>query len=128
MSTDADTRGAEAMAFPRIALFISDPQILAELETILREKYSSLMLITEKAKLAEFTIPLVVLVDTIKAVSEIRALHPVEGTRILIISQEGDSEIAGAAFDAGADDFVAYPFGADAVVGKTEKYLETFRS
>lgn len=110
-----------------MALFLTDPQVQAELEKILREKYSSLMLITDKAKLAEFAVPLVVLADTIKDVSEIRALHPVEGTQILIISQEGDSEIVGAAFDAGADDYIAYPFVAEAVITKTEKYLEAFR-
>lgn len=122
-----ETHPTGSTAFPRMALFLSDPQVQAELEKILREKYSSLMLITDKAKLAEFAVPLVVLADTIKDVSEIRALHPVEGTQILIISQEGDSEIVGAAFDAGADDFIAYPFVAEAVITKTEKYLEAFR-
>lgn len=123
-----ETPSTESTVFPRVALFVTDPQVLVDLEKILRGKYSSLMLITDKAKLAEFSIPLVVLVDTIKDVSEIRSLHPVEGTQILIISQDGDSEMVGAAFDAGADDFVAYPFVADAVIEKTEKYLEAFRS
>lgn len=123
-----ETPPADLTAFPRVALFITDSLVLAELEKILREKYSSLMLITDKAKLTEFAVPLVILADTIKDVSEIRALHPVQGTRILIISQEGDSEIVGAAFDAGADDFIAYPFVAEAVIEKTEKSLDLLRN
>ncbi len=128
MTSPSEIPTADSAAFPRVALFVEDPQVLAELETILRAKYSSLMLITDKAKLVEFPVPLVVLVDTIKDVSEICALGPVKGTQVLIISREGDSEIVGAAFDAGADDFIAYPFVADGVIEKTEKYLEAFRN
>lgn len=127
MKTETETLSAETMAFPRVALFIGDANILAELEAILRSHYSSLLLVTEKEKLAEFSIPLIVIVDTIKDVAEIRELHPVEGTQILLACQEGDSEIVGAAFDAGADDFIPYPFDRDTVLEKTEKYLEAFR-
>jgi DNA-binding response OmpR family regulator len=117
----------EAAAFPRVALFLSNPEVSQELERILRDQYSSIMIVTEKAKLAEFTIPLVVLVDTIRDVAEIRALHPVEGTQVLVVLEDGDSEIEAAAFDAGADDHLVYPFEPAAVVGKIEKYLEAFR-
>jgi len=118
----------EVAAIPRVAIFLSDSAVLQELEGILRGQYSSLMLITEKAKLVEFSIPLIVLVDTIRDVAEIRALHPVEGTQVLLVIEEGDSEIEAAAFDAGADDFLAYPFEPAAVIGKIEKYLEAFRA
>jgi DNA-binding response OmpR family regulator len=127
MNTMTQPLPPEIAAIPRVALFLSKSEVQQELERILREKYSSLMLITDKAKLAEFSIPLVVLVDTIKDVAEIRALHPVEGTQVLVVLEEGDSEIEAAAFDAGADDHLVYPFSADAVVGKIEKYLEAFR-
>jgi PleD family two-component response regulator len=118
----------EVAAMPRVAIFLSDSEVLQELEGILRGHYSSLMLITDKAKLAEFSIPLIVLVDTIRDVAEIRALHPVEGTQVLIVLEDVDSEIEAAAFDAGADDFVAYPLEPAAVIGKIEKYLEAFRA
>jgi PleD family two-component response regulator len=127
MKTLAQPMPPEAIAFPRVAIFLSDSETMVELEKILRSHYSSLMIITDKAKLAEFAIPLIVLVDTIKDVAEIRALHPVEGTQVLIVLEEGDSEIEAAAFDAGADDHLAYPFESKAVVGKIEKYLESFR-
>src|SRR5262249_6907348 len=104
MNTATETLSPEALAFPRVALFIRDVSLLGEIESILRARYSSLMIITEKQKLAEFAIPLIVIVDTIKDVAEIRELHPVEGTQVLLACQEGDSEIVGAAFDAGADD------------------------
>lgn len=128
MNAATETLSPEPTAFPRVALFITDPAVLSELEAILREKYSSFMLVTDKAKLAEFAVPLIVLVDTIKDVADIRALGLVEGTQVLIVSQDGDSEIVGAAFDAGADDFVAYPFVPEAVLEKTEKYLAAFRT
>ncbi len=115
------------MAFPRVAIFLSDSEMMAELETILRSHYSSLMIVTDKAKLAEFALPLIVLVDSIRDAAEIRAVHPVEGTQVLIVLEEGDSEIEAAAFDVGADDCLAYPFDPAAVIGKIEKYLEAFR-
>jgi DNA-binding response OmpR family regulator len=118
----------EVAAMPRVAMFLSDSEVLQELERILREQYSSLMLITDKAKLTEFTVPLIVLVDTIRDAAELRALHPVDGTQVLLVLEEGDSEIEAAAFDAGADDFLPYPFEPAAVIGKIEKYLEAFRT
>lgn len=127
MKTITQPLPPEIAAIPRVALFLSKPEVQQELERILREQYSSLMLITEKSKLAEFAFPLIVLVDTIKDVADIRSLHPVEGTQVLVVLEEGDSEIEAAAFDAGADDHLVYPFESAAVVGKIEKYLEAFR-
>lgn len=119
--TTADT------SIPRIALFITAPLILSETEQILRNKYSSLLLITEKAKLKEFDVPLIIVVDRMKDVLDIRAQHPVEGTRVLVIVQDGDSEVMSAAFEAGADDYITHPFTPEAFIEKTEKYLEAFR-
>jgi PleD family two-component response regulator len=117
----------EIGAFPRVAIFLSDTERMAELEAILRGHYSSLMIITEKAKLAEFAIPLIVLVDSIRNAAEIRAMRPVEGTQVLIVLEEGDSECEAAAFEVGADDYLAYPFDPAGVISKVEKYLEAFR-
>lgn len=127
MNTMTQSLPPEIAAIPRVALFLSKPEVQQELEEILRAQYSSLMLITEKSKLAEFAFPLIVLVDTIKDVAEIRSIHPVDGTQVLVVLEEGDSEIAAAAFDAGAADYLVYPLEAAAVVGKIEKYLEAFR-
>jgi PleD family two-component response regulator len=128
MKTPTQPLPPEVAAMPRVAIFLSDSDVLKELEEILRAQYSSLMLITDKAKLAEFSIPLIVLVDSIRDVAEIRSLHPAEGTQVLIVLEEVDSEIEAAAFDAGADDFLPYPFEAAVVIGKIEKYLEAFRA
>jgi|GEM_PF-1386419 len=112
---------------PRIALFISDPALLRETEEILQKQYSSLMLITEKDKLKEFAVPLVIVVDRIKDVDDIRKLHPVEGTRVLVILHEKDSEQMSAAFKVGADDCISHPFAENALIEKTEKYLSWAR-
>jgi len=114
-------------AIPRIALFISDPSILRETQEILQKQYSSLMIITEKAKMKDLPVPLVIVVDQIKDVFDIRKLHPVEGTRVLVILQENDGEAMSAAFEVGADDCVTHPFVEHALIEKTEKYLEAFR-
>jgi DNA-binding response OmpR family regulator len=111
---------------PRIALFLSEPEILVEMERLLKAQYSSLLIITERDKLKQFPIPLIVVVDAVKSVSELRALHPVEGTRVLLVNREDSEEVA-AAFDVGVDDFITYPFSPDDVLSKFEKYLEPFR-
>lgn len=112
---------------PRLALYISEPVRLAEVEQLLSPHYDSLMLVGEKAKFGEFQIPLIILVDSVRDVPEIRGVHPVKGTRILVILGEGDSEEMGAAFDAGVDDYIPHPFDEKIVVGKIEKYLQAFR-
>jgi len=114
-------------AIPRIALFISDPAILLETQEILQKHYSSLMVITEKAKLKEFPVPLIIVVDQIKDVFDIRKLHPVEGTRVLVILKENDGEAMSAAFEVEADDCLIHPFVEHAFIEKTEKYLAAFR-
>lgn len=114
-------------ALPRIALFLSDPVLLHEIEEILRNQYSSLLLITEKEKIKEFRVPLIVVVDAVKAVSDILALGPAEGTRILVVLREEDGEEISAAFDVGAADCITHPFEKEKLVEKTEKYLEAFR-
>lgn len=112
---------------PRIALFISNPELLSEAEQVLRKRYSSLLLISEKEKLKDFTLPLIIVADRIKDVPEIKELRPPEGTRILVILQEGDGEVTGVAFEAGADDFIPHPFSPDVFIEKTERYLQAFR-
>lgn len=112
---------------PRIALFIADESILMELEQILRAKYSSLLVITDRQKLQEFTLPLLIVVDSIKDVALIHESHLVEGTQILVVTNSKDSENSSAAFEAGASDYLTYPFVAENVIKKTEKYLEPFR-
>lgn len=111
---------------PRIALFLSDADILVEMERLLKSHYSSLLIITEKDKLKQFPVPLIVVVDTVKVVSDIRALHPIEGTRVLLVNREDSEEVA-AAFDVGVDDFLTYPFSSEEVFSKFEKYLEAYR-
>ncbi len=114
-------------SLPRLALWISDPGVQRELEEILKVEYSSLLLITEREKLEEFMLPLIVIVDTVRELAELRRLTLPEGTRVVIISGQTDSEAVAAAFEAGADDLLPYPFSRDAVVGVTEKYLEDLR-
>ena len=119
-------KSAEAF-IPRVALFISEPNILLEIEEILRIQYSSLLIVSEKHKLKEFPFPFIILVDRVKDVVDIRKLHPLKGTRILVILKEADGEVMGAAYDIGADDCITHPFGKDVVIEKIEKYLEEFR-
>lgn len=101
--------------------------MLHELETILRGKYSSLLVVTDRAKLVEFQTPLVIVTDTIHEVALLKETHPVEGTQILIITPEQDSESTAAAFEVGAADYIGYPFVAADVIEKTERYVEAFR-
>lgn len=115
-------------AIPRIALFISNVSVLQELEAILRNQYSSLLIVTDRAKLKEFNTPFIVVTDTIHEVAQILEEHPVEGTQILIVAQEQDSESTAAAFEVGASDYLGYPFVAADVIEKTERYLEAFRT
>jgi len=110
-------------AIPRIALFISDPTILTETEHILRTHYSSLLIVMEKAKLKEFPFSLIIIVDSIKDICDIQQFHPVEGTRVLLIVKADGEEVA-AAFEAGADDCITYPFPEGELIGKTEKYMQ----
>lgn len=112
---------------PRIALFIAEENVLVELEKTLRARYSSLLVITEREKLGEFAIPLLIIVDTIANAAAIRESVPVAGTQILVVAKSEDSESSAAAFDAGATDYLGYPFSAEDVIAKTEKYLEPFR-
>lgn len=116
-----------AAFIPRIALFISDSDIRHEMESLLRSQYSSLLVMTEKEKLKEFPVPLIVVVDAVKDVSDIRALHPVDGTRILVIGGENSEEMA-AAFEVGADDFITHPFSREEVIEKVGKALAPFES
>ena len=51
MKTAPETLPPEAGAFPRVALFVSDTELLLELENILREHYSSFMLVTDYQKM-----------------------------------------------------------------------------
>ncbi len=115
-------------ATPRIALFISNADILHELEIILREKYSSLLVVTDRAKLIEFQTPLLIVMDTIHEVALMKDAHPVEGTQVLIVTPERDSESTAAAFDVGASDYLGYPFVATDVIEKMERYIEAFRA
>lgn len=112
---------------PRLALLIADAEISAELEKLLRSKYSSLLLIANRKQLSDFPIPLVIMVDTVSDIAEIRKLHTAEGTRILVIGK-ADSEVLSAAVGLGADDYVTYPFTESELLEKTEKYLEAFRN
>lgn len=122
-----DELGAAADPIPRIALFLSDETVLMELEKTLRSQYTSLLVITDREKLKEFAVPLLIVVDTINDVALIKESHPVEGTQILIVINSKDSEMSSAAFDAGASDYLTYPFVPENVIKKTEKYLEAFR-
>lgn len=117
----------ETTPMPRLALYISEPVRLMEVEQLLAPHYDSLMVVGEKAKFGEFRMPLIILVDCVRDVPAIRELHPVKGTRILVILGEGDSEEMGAAFDAGVDDYIPHPFTEKTVVEKIEKYLQAFR-
>ncbi len=110
--------------FPRIALFLSEPAVHQEVERILRAKYSCVMIISDKNKLREFPMPLLILIDTVKDAFDIRALHPVGGTRILLILKEDDSEVMSAAIEAGVDDFINQPIVDGDLIEKIEKYLE----
>ncbi|CAN5724500.1 hypothetical protein BH09VER1_BH09VER1_35110 [soil metagenome] len=122
-----ETAASSVDPTPRIALFLSDESVLMELEKILRSNYSSLLVITDREKLKEFSIPLLIVVDTINDVALIRESHLVEGTQILVVTNSKDSETCSAAFDAGAADYLNYPFVPENVIRKTEKYLEPFR-
>lgn len=126
MSTN--TPPSETAAIPRLALFIANENTLHELETILRGKYSSLLVVTERAKLAEFNTPLIIITDTIHEVAMLKDTHPADGSQVLIITQEQDSESTAAAFEVGASDYLAYPFVTTDVIEKTERYLEPFRT
>lgn len=120
--------GLETVPMPRIALFLSEPARLLEVQQLLAPHYDSLMLVGEKAKFREFQFPLIILVDSVREVPEIRELHPVKGTRILAILGEEDSEELGAAFDAGVDDCIPHPFDENVALEKIEKYLQVFRA
>jgi PleD family two-component response regulator len=112
---------------PRIALFITDAAVNMEIERILRDFYSSLLLVTDLEKLAEFELPMIVIVDTIQEISRIRGLNPASGTKVLLIANALDGEITAAAFSAGADDCLAYPFAKDELIATLERYLESYR-
>lgn len=122
------TLSAETVSLPRLALFIAKEEILHELETILRGQYSSLMVVTNREKLAEFNTPLIIITDTIHEVAMLKESHHIEGSQILIITQEQDSESTAAAFEVGATDYLAYPFVSADVIEKTERYLGAFRT
>lgn len=119
---------AMTTAMPRVAILVEDAEMMPELEEILRSQYSSLLIVTDRAKLGEFDLPLIIVVESIRDAAEVRGLGLADGTRVLIISREGDSEMVAAAFDAGADDVLAYPFDREAVIGKIEKYLDAYRA
>ena len=122
-----DEIGAATDPIPRIALFVSDETVLMELEKTLRSQYTSLLVITDREKLKEFAVPLLIVVDTINDVAVIKESRPVEGTQILIVINSKDSEMSSAAFDVGATDYLTYPFVPENVIKKREKYLEAFR-
>lgn len=112
---------------PRIALFIRDGEILGQLEEILRDHYSSLLVVTEREKLREIDSPIIVITDSIEEVALLKDLPPIDGTEILVIARDDDEELLSAAFETGATDYLTYPFAPAEVVTKTEKYLMPFR-
>jgi DNA-binding response OmpR family regulator len=114
---------ATGTPLPRIALFLTDPRVSLEVQEILRTEYSSLMLISEIEKLDEFHLPLVVLVDNIKDAASVRGMKAQDQARIIIISSDEDSELIGAAFEAGADEYLRYPFAPEEVLQKTKNVL-----
>jgi len=122
MTTTSDDLTLEK-SIPRIALLLTDPRASMEIQEILRQEYSSLMLISEMEKLREFDLPLIVLVDNIQDAANIRSMKSSEEARIIIISDDADSELIGAAFDAGADEYVCYPFSSQEVLQKTKHIL-----
>lgn len=113
-------------AIPRIALLIDDSKILAELEAVLREQYSSLLLITEQKKLLDYDMPFVVIAGSLREVQLVLQLPPAKGTQILVITAK-DSEIESTAYAAGAEGLIRYPFEAKDVISITEKFLTPFR-
>lgn len=114
------------LAIPRIALLIADSRTSSELEAVLRQHYSSLLLITEREKLAELQAPVVVIVDSLRELQAVRELPPVPGTRIVVIAKD-DPEILAHAFSLGAEAHLTYPFNAAEVLEVTEGCLEEFR-
>lgn len=104
-----------------------DGEILGQIEKILRDHYSSLLVITEREKLHEIDSPIIVITDSIQEVALIRDIPPVDGTDILVVARDDDTETLSAAFDSGATDYLAYPFAPAEVIVKTEKYLMPFR-
>lgn len=112
---------------PRLALFLSDEKVLSELEQILRGAYSSLLLVTEREKLAEFDIPFIIIVDNHRDLADTHGMPLPDGTKILTVAKPEDSEVLGATFDLGADDVLSYPFEEDQVLARTEKFLQVFR-
>ncbi len=112
---------------PRIALFVSDGDVFGQLEGILREHYSSLLVITDREKLREIDTPIIVITDTVQEVALLRDMPPIDGTEILVVTRDDDEEMLAAAFETGATDFLAYPFAPAEVISKTEKYLQPFR-
>jgi len=125
MSTTSAAEGAGAS--PRVALFFTDLAVMGEIQAILSEYYSSLLVITDREKLQEFPFPLIIVVDHIHEVAQIKAAHPITGTEIFLVARPEQSEMIGAAYDAGATECLAYPFDAEEVIAKTEKYLSQFR-
>lgn len=113
---------------PRIALFIADPTISAEIEQILRAHYSSLLLISNMEKLEEFDLPLIVISDRMSDVAKIHDLKTMHSTRVLALVDAQDNEVISAAFDVGADDYISLPLDAVQLIEKTERYLEEFRA
>lgn len=112
---------------PRIALFISDGEILAQIENILRDHYSSLLVITDREKLREIDSAVIVITDTIQEVALLKEMPPIDGTEILVVTRGDDEEMLSAAFETGATDYLQYPFAPAEVISKTEKYLTPFR-
>lgn len=106
---------------------IEDSRVRGELEDILRSHYSSLMIVSEREKLAEFGFPLLVILEGVHEVVETRSLHLPPGTQFLVLACEGDSESMSAAFEAGAADFLPHPFNVEEIIRKIESHLEAFR-
>ncbi len=121
------TYASTELAMPRIALLIGDSKILAELEAVLRQQYTSLLLITERQKLLDFDMPFVVISDSIREVQLVLQLPPADGTQILVIALE-DPEIEAAAYAVGAEGLIRYPFECKEVIAITEKFLTPFRN
>lgn len=117
---------ATVLAIPRIALLIGDSKILAELEAVLRDQYSSFLLITERKKLLDFDTPFVVIADSLREVQLVLQLPPPKGTQILVITAK-DPESESAAYAVGAEGVIRYPFEANDVISITEKFLTPFR-
>ena len=114
-------------AIPRVALLLANAQACAEIEEILKSRYSGLLVLTERAKLLDFDIPFIIIMDSMHELAELKKMSLPSGSVLILALSEADSEMISVAFDLGTTDVLGYPFDKDEVLEKTEHYLETFR-